>query len=99
MGLESDRPSSPRSSNQPRKRTRSPANLLPARESEPLHSGFRSKATSLGWGDGGLEGDMGRSQDGPMGPSQQANPQDSPPVAPRYPARATNPLRRVRPMW
>ena len=34
----------------------------------------RSKATPLGWGDGGLEGDMGLSQDGPTGSSQQANP-------------------------
>ncbi len=31
---------------------------------------------------------MGLSQDGPIGPSQQANPQDSPPVAPRHPTRA-----------
>jgi len=46
---------------------------------------------SLGWGDGGLEGDMGLSQDGPIGPSQQANPQDSPPMAPRHPTRAPNP--------
>ena len=29
------------------------------------------------WGAGGLEGDMGLSEDGPIGPSQQANPQDS----------------------
>jgi hypothetical protein len=36
--------------------------------------GAQSKAMSLGWGDGRLEGDMGLSQDGPMGPSQQANP-------------------------
>jgi len=34
---------------------------------------------------------MGLSQDRPIGPSQQANPQDSPPVAPRHPARVTNP--------
>ncbi len=46
---------------------------------------------SLGWGDGRLEGDLGLSQDGPIGPSQQANPQDSPPMASRHPARAPNP--------
>jgi len=37
---------------------------------------------------------MGLSQDGPIGPSQQANPQDSPPTAPRHPARAPSPLPR-----
>jgi len=31
---------------------------------------------------------MGLSQDGPIGPSQQANPQDSPPMASRHPTRA-----------
>jgi len=35
---------------------------------------------------------MGLSQDGPIGPSQQANPEDSPPMAPRHPTRATSPL-------
>ena len=46
----------------------SPINLLPAREKEPPHSGSRSKAMSLGWGDGGLEGDMGLEPDGPPSP-------------------------------
>ena len=56
----------------------------------------RLKATSRGWGDGGLEGDMGLSQDGPIGTSQQANPQDSPPVALRHPTRAPNPRNQAR---
>jgi hypothetical protein len=51
----------------------------------------------LGWGDGGLEGDMGLSQDGPIGPSQQANPQDSPPVAPRHPGPSNHPHRPRKP--
>jgi hypothetical protein len=73
-----------------------PVNELLARGQEPLHSGSRSKATLLGWGDGRLEGDMGLSQDGPIGPSQHANPQDSPPVASRHPTRAPNPRNRAR---
>jgi hypothetical protein len=36
----------------------------------------------------GLLATWGSSQDGPIGPSQQANPQDSPPTASRHPARA-----------
>ena len=36
------------------------------------------------------------SQDGPIGPSQQANPQDSPPAAPRHPARAPPPYPRAK---
>ncbi len=34
---------------------------------------------------------MGLSQDGPIGPSQQANPQDSPPMASRHPTQSTLP--------
>ena len=39
-------------------------NELLTREKEPSHSGSRSKAMSLGWGDGRLEGDMGLEPDG-----------------------------------
>ena len=63
--------------------SRSPAKSLQTREKELPHQAARSRVMSLGWGDGRLEGDMGLSQDGPRGPSQQANPQDSPPMASR----------------
>jgi hypothetical protein len=52
----------------------SPGKLLLAREREPARSASRSKVTSLGWGDGRLEGDMGLSPLASRHPTRATNP-------------------------